>query len=63
MGRGKRITEAEREAYHNDMSVHFNEKARVDNGFAMKWIMIFKDYTGAKQAKLRIKAIICLQVG
>ena len=33
----------------------------VDN--ATKWIQIFKDYPGARQAKLRRNAIICLQVG
>ena len=63
LGTGKRVTEAEREAHHKDVSVHFNKKTWVDNEFATKWIQIFKDYPGARQAKLRRNAIICLQVG
>ena len=61
MGTGKRVTEAEREAYHKDVSVHLNKKTWVDNEFATKWIQIlcenrfnlktiFKDDPGARQA-------------
>ena len=35
IGTGKLITEAERKAYHENVSVHFNKKAWADDGFAI----------------------------